>query len=385
MKNHTQSLPLQQTSESPKTYSAGQNTYTQHAQYTGQTNHMQPSQPTGPTVTPSWQFTELAEYAQHIRREQRKKRQMRRRLVLFAWQCIFTFAAVLIVSTINTRLRQVSAVHEQVPEKTNAQADPVEQNYVETGDTPGTDYVSLCGLDYVDKPIKRSSEEVLVKLEALAEDNALIAYIFENTELYPDNMLEALANNPEMADFVSGYPDAKKTVTGGLTETEQAQQYPLFLQWDPRWGYVSYGDDSNIGLAGCGPTSLSMALYYLTGNASLTPSKIAEYSMENGYYMSGTGTAWALLEKLPAKYGIQVSHPGISESRMKQALDKGSILICAMKPGDFTAAGHFIVIYGYDEDGFLVNDPNCVARSRSSWSFDKLGSQIKSLWSFEEM
>ena len=46
---------------------------------------------------------------------------------------------------------------------------------------------------------------------------------------------------------------------------------------------------------------------------------------------------------------------------MKAELDAGRFLICAMKKGDFTAAGHFIVVYGYDESGFLVNDPNCVA------------------------
>ena len=45
---------------------------------------------------------------------------------------------------------------------------------------------------------------------------------------------------------------------------------PLFLQWDPRWGYTEYGEDSFLGLSGCGPTCLSMVLYYLTGDKSLT-------------------------------------------------------------------------------------------------------------------
>ena len=177
-----------------------------------------------------------------------------------------------------------------------------------------------------------------------------------------------------------GYEKNAGTVSGALTRQEAEQEYPLFLQWDPRWGYGDYGDGSNIGLAGCGPTCLSMALYYLTGNEELTPDKMAEYSMENGYYISGTGTAWALLQDVPDKYGIAVSQPKAEEKTMKAALDSGSVIICSMGPGDFTAAGHFIVIYGYDKTGFLVNDPNCVARSRQTWSFADLKGQIKNIW-----
>lgn len=246
--------------------------------------------------------------------------------------------------------------------------------------TTGQDYVSLCGLDYVDRPRERTPEQVLERLYQLAEEDSRVAEILDNSYRYPDKLLEALANNPEMTDFVMGYEKNAGTVSGALTRQEAEQEYPLFLQWDPRWGYGDYGDGSNIGLAGCGPTCLSMALYYLTGNEELTPDKMAEYSMENGYYISGTGTAWALLQDVPDKYGIAVSQPKAEEKTMKAALDSGSVIICSMGPGDFTAAGHFIVIYGYDKTGFLVNDPNCVARSRQTWSFADLKGQIKNIW-----
>ena len=242
------------------------------------------------------------------------------------------------------------------------------------------DYVSLCGLDSVDRPRERTPEQVMKCLDQLAEEDERIAGILENSYKYPDKLLEALANNPEMTDFVAGYEDNAGKVSGFLTEDEKKQDFPLFLQWDPRWGYGDYGDASNIALAGCGPTCLSMALFYLTRDESLTPDKMAEYSMENGYYMSGTGTAWALLEDVPEKYGIYVSQPKAEEHTMKTALDNGSVIICSMGPGDFTAAGHFIVIYGYDKTGFYVNDPNCVARSRQTWSFSELKGQIKNIW-----
>lgn len=244
----------------------------------------------------------------------------------------------------------------------------------------GRDYIDLCGLDYVDSPRQRTPEQVFERLDQLAQEDERIAEIMESYYNYPDKLLEALANNPEMTDFVMGYFDNDGRTYAVLTADEKKQDFPLFLQWDPRWGYGEYGDGSNIALAGCGPTCLSMALYYLTRDESLTPDVIAKYSMENGYYISGTGTAWALLQDVPVQHGLTVSQHKAGEQVMKEALDNGSVIICSMGPGDFTAAGHFIVIYGYDKNGFLVNDPNCVARSRQSWSFSELKGQIKNIW-----
>lgn len=312
------------------------------------------------------------------RREQRRKAKRRRRLLL-SLQCLLVLAIVLLFANIGMHLKDMEQKKEPAMADAEVIKNPAEMMGSAAG-IQGGDYIGLVGLDEVEAPAKREPEEVLEKLGELAEDSPLIKEILQNAAGYPDNMLEALANNPEMADFVAGYRNADGSVNGGLTEAEMQQEHPLFLQWDPRWGYASYGDDSNIGLAGCGPTSLSMALYYLTGNETLTPDRIASYAMENGYYMSGTGTQWALMEDVPCLYGLKVDKPGISEQIMRQELDAGHVLICAMRQGDFTSAGHFIVIYGYDENGFWVNDPNCVARSKKSWSYERLGGQIKQLW-----
>lgn len=251
-----------------------------------------------------------------------------------------------------------------------------------TGIVPGG-YTEQAGLEQVDRPRERTYGEILDRLKALGEEDDTIAQVAENAAVYPQKLLEALANNPEMADFAAHYLQKVGTTSGeGLTEEEKAQDFPLFLQWDPRWGYASYGDDSVIGLSGCGPTALSMVLWYLTGNEELTPDKIAAYSMENGYYLQGTGTAWQLMEDMARRYGIKVEQPKADERTMRQALDNGSVIICSVGPGDFTLGGHFIVIYGYTDEGFQVNDPNCVARSRRIWSWEELEDQIKNIWVF---
>lgn len=246
------------------------------------------------------------------------------------------------------------------------------------------DYAQLCGLPQVDKPKRRSEREVLERLEELSEENEIIARIYQNSGAYSDKMLEALANNPEMARFVEGYLEWDGAVDAELTEAEREQDFPLFLQWDPRWGYQEYGAGGVIGYSGCGPTCVSMVLYYLLRDETLTPDKIADYSMENGYYLPGTGTKWSLLKDVPELYGIKVYQPKASEKNMQKALDQGKVIICSVRPGEFTAIGHFIVIYGYDEEGFLVNDPNCVARSRQKWPYSMFSKEIKNMWTYEK-
>lgn len=316
-------------------------------------------------------------------REQRKRARRRRRVVLFLWQIVIVGGIGILLWDI---WGKVSRTENGVEGSGGWQGEVSSVLGGEKGSSGSElgDYAGKIDEIEVEAPVKREKSEVLLRLEELAEENDVIREILGNVEAYPENLLEALANNPEMVDFAAGYLTAERTVQGGLTKEERKQEHPLFLQWDPRWGYVPYGDDSNIGLAGCGPTCLSMALFELTGDETLTPDKIAGYAMENGYYMSGTGTAWALMEDVPGVYGVSVNKPGISDNIMKGELDSGHVLICAMRPGDFTAAGHFILIYGYDETGFLVNDPNCVARSKKTWSYERIGGQIKQMWALGE-
>ena len=91
-----------------------------------------------------------------------------------------------------------------------------------------------------------------------------------------------------------------------------------------------------------------------------------------------------IYKDFPEIYGIKATEPRMTERAVKAELDKGNILICAMGPGDFTVSGHFIVIYGYDDNGFQINDPNCVARSRKVWTFEEIKDQIKKIWAYEE-
>lgn len=220
-------------------------------------------------------------------------------------------------------------------------------------------------------------------LKDMAGGDAVLAEIFTARAQYPEELLEALVNNPELKDFVHGYLTADGSVTGGFKEEETEQDFPLFLQWDARWGYAPYGE-SNIGISGCGPTCLSMVIFALTRDETATPDKLADYSMENNHYVPGIGTAWLLMSEAASDFGIKASEVGLDGDEIRRQLDMGRPIICAMRPGDFTTTGHFIVIYGYDENGFKVNDPNSRERSGRRWTFEELRYQIKNLWCYRK-
>lgn len=319
-----------------------------------------------------------------VRSSERKKTEIRRKKQIIRWYVLLGIGAALIliafcIRDIKAQMREMQTTIRRIEALQNGTADAVAETRQVKEELS---YVSSIGVVNVKKPLQYTSKEVIQRLSELGQNNPVIDEISRNSSRYPEKLLLALANNPEMADFVAGYLNPE-TDTGGLTNSEKEQAFPLFLQWDPRWGYQSYGDSNNIGLAGCGPTCMSMVLYSLTRDELLTPDKIAEYAMENNYYVEGTGTAWLLMEEIPKLYDINVIKPQKTEYAMKSELDKGRIIVCAMGTGEFTLAGHFIMIYGYDDEGFKVNDPNCVARSRKKWTFDEIGTQIKSVWAYE--
>lgn len=195
--------------------------------------------------------------------------------------------------------------------------------------------------------------------------------------------LQDFANNyPETAGFVKEFPEKSQLQPEiDLSEDAESKDVPLFIQWDERWGYQSFGS-SFIGCSGCGPTSFSMAAVYLTHNPEYSPLYMANYIDEHGYHVEGVGTSWNFFTQGCEAFGIHCTTLSVNETKIKEYLDKGFPIICSVGPGDFTVKGHLIVIKGYDENGLKINDPNSKKNSAKSWDFSSIRSQIRSVWAF---
>lgn len=164
-----------------------------------------------------------------------------------------------------------------------------------------------------------------------------------------------------------------------LTEDELRAEHPLLLQYDPRWATFPYGNGTMKSSA-CGPTSFSMVITALTDYDTASPPVIATYSMQYGYYVSGVGTAHELFLNGAADFGLYCNRINNNEDEFKQHLDNGEMLILAMHAGHFTSAGHFIVVYGYSDEGFMVNDPGSLDRSCFYWPYSIIGSEVDNIY-----
>jgi ABC-type bacteriocin/lantibiotic exporter with double-glycine peptidase domain len=133
-------------------------------------------------------------------------------------------------------------------------------------------------------------------------------------------------------------------------------------------------------VTGCGPTCLSMVLVHLLQDATFTPRYVADFAEDNDYYAKGSGSKWALISEGGETLGLDVTELPLDENRMKKNLELGNPVICIMGPGDFTTAGHFIVLTGVKENKFVVNDPNSKENSERLWSYEEISGQIKNLW-----
>lgn len=236
--------------------------------------------------------------------------------------------------------------------------------------------------DYIiEAPKVLEENEIERTLKEMAGEYEEFTEVYEMRVNYPKDMLAALCNNPEMIDFVKGYLNAEKKASGEITRSELEERFPLFLQWDIRWGYASYGN-SNIGMSGCAPTCLSMVIVGLTGNKDATPAQVASFAYENGYYIEGTGTSWSLMTNGCLEYGISGREIGLDKDIIFRELEQGHPIICSVRAGDFTTLGHFITLVGVEDGKIKVNDPNSTYRSNETWEYDRLMGQIKNLWSF---
>ena len=194
---------------------------------------------------------------------------------------------------------------------------------------------------------------------------------------WPWEIIELYEKNPETREFVLNYPFREDKMVD-ITQFDR-ETVPLFLQWDPMWGYEDYGS-SCIAITGCGPTCLAMAGYYLTGDADMTPEKIADFAQRNGYYEKGYGSSWTLISQGAEKLGLTATELPLVKKKMTNALEAGNPVILAMGEGDFTSTGHYIVLTAYEDGAFRVNDPNSRIRSEKRWTYEELEGQIRNIW-----
>lgn len=200
---------------------------------------------------------------------------------------------------------------------------------------------------------------------------------------YPQSLIEFMEKYPEATQFVLDYPQCKDTHEKIDISNEVTKgTLPLFIQWDKRWGYETYGDDF-MAVNGCGPTCLSMVKCGLSGDTYWNPYEVARMADEQGYYVDGVGSSWDLMDSGAKNLGLEMHSVTLDTESIQHTLRSGMPIICSMLPGDFTYTGHFIILAGVNEDKSIkVLDPNSIKNSEKSWDIDVLMPQIRNMWAY---
>ena len=158
---------------------------------------------------------------------------------------------------------------------------------------------------------------------------------------------------------------------------------PMLLQGDyDATVLYYYGVPKSVATSGCGATSLSMVIAYLTGNTDQNPYKLFCDSVEAGYY-HGAGWSHGTLSRYAAEYGVQTRWIANDGEAVLQALREGKPVIAHMGQGIFTEKGHYLVLRGVTEEGLvLMNDPNSRSNCGKAFPMETLLKQAKTSTAF---
>lgn len=240
------------------------------------------------------------------------------------------------------------------------------------------------GADEKDTP-KKESKPVQTQPEKPVDTTpeGILAAFLEDNELtmadYPAWFEEVYAISGENRDFLLQYPykygkTQEIDISGVSRET-----VPLFIQWDDRWGYLDY--NGNIcGVSGCGPTCLSMVAYYWTGDAKYSPDYMLKFATEKGYAVPGSGTDWNLFNVGAVELGFAVKTLAKVEKHVADKVKAGIPVVVSMAPGTFTTTGHFMVLVGYEDGKFRINDCNSPEKSARLWEWEEFEAEVRQFW-----
>jgi hypothetical protein len=219
------------------------------------------------------------------------------------------------------------------------------------------------------------------KLEKFAAENGL------TMADYPEKLIEMLGRNEQTLEFVMNYPlKYGKEQTIDISGYADTPGVPLFIQWDQQWGYKDYVGNV-AGLSGCGPTGMSMVMYHFTRDPNMHPAYMMDFAQSNSAYATvGGATLWGFFKQGGAELGLTVKEMTYDdlhiERNMKRLLESGKVLVVNVGPGIFTEIGHYMVIAGYEDGKFIINDPNSPANSAKRWEFSEFQKELKMGWIF---
>jgi hypothetical protein len=196
----------------------------------------------------------------------------------------------------------------------------------------------------------------------------LLGWLMPNEVSVVEDFQKDYGYNQNIGIYDTDYVENSGRSYEGIVFTDGATEVTYYNQMDERWADTMYGTSGTIGEGGCGPTSMSIVISTLTGEAH-DPVELSEWSVANGHRCEGNGSYHTLIPESAKAYGLTVEGAGKDDGqKIADALSSGKLVVAIMSKGHFTTGGHFIVLRGVTADGkILVADPASYSRSEKEW------------------
>ena len=244
----------------------------------------------------------------------------------------------------------------------------------------GEDFVNNLDVVNETKPVYKTDrrDDLIKNLEDPANKDLKAKWVYDNFKNLTDTEAYLTGNDPDTIEFVYNMNHNIKDFPYKEGESIKLNRpTPYYIQWDNRWAYQELSD-INIGVAGCGPTSMAMVLARLRNDPSITPKTIGEDAKE---YMVEEGIAWSFFTDEANKYGYKCEDLEKDKQKMIEALKEGPLIV-SVERGYFTLAGHIFVIDSYKDGKFIINDPNSIKNTMREWDYEQIQDQIVHIWKF---
>ncbi len=244
----------------------------------------------------------------------------------------------------------------------------------------GEDIVNNINIVNESKPVYKTDrrDDLIKNLEGPANKDPKAKWVYDNFKKLSDTEAYLTGNDPDTVEFVYNMNHNIKDFSYKEGESINLDRpTPYYIQRDNRWAYQELSD-INIGVAGCGPTSMAMVLARLRDDPSITPKIIGEDAKE---YMVEEGIAWSFFADEANKYGYKCEDLENDKQKMIEALKEGPLIV-SVERGYFTLAGHIFVIDSYKDGKFIINDPNSIKNTMREWDYEQIQDQIVHIWKF---
>lgn len=218
------------------------------------------------------------------------------------------------------------------------------------------------------------------ELAVRAETDERARFAIDNAELYPDFWFNMLYSD-ETFEMAYKYPFMQNNYENMSFTPEELDGGAVYMD-DERWIYEDYG----VKAQGCVAVAVTMANLAVKHNSDADPVKVMAYADEMGWCGLG-GIEQTAVKDILTHFGMSAEEhffdkdngEKITEAELKSAVDTEGTAVMAAVRGE-TFGNHALIIRGYDENGFYINDPASSERTAKVWDFSIFENELSYYW-----